>query len=96
VLVEVHDDRELSRAVDAGARVVGVNNRNLRTLDVSLDVSDRLIARMPSGVVAIAESGLKSRDDLTRLRAAGYHGFLIGEQLMSAPDPGEALSALIR
>jgi indole-3-glycerol phosphate synthase len=93
-LVEVHDERELDRAVAAGADLIGVNNRNLRTLDVDLDASDRLADRMPKNVVRIAESGLRSRHDLDRLIARGYHAFLIGERLMTTADPGAALSAL--
>jgi indole-3-glycerol phosphate synthase len=94
-LVEVHDEEELQRAGDAGARVIGVNNRNLRTLAVDVDASYRLVARMPRGVVAVSESGLQSRDDLERLSAAGYHAFLIGERFMTDPDPADALMALI-
>lgn len=95
-LVEVHDDEELRRAVDAGARVVGVNNRNLRTLAVDVDASYRLAAMMPKGVVAVSESGLKTRDDLEKLTAAGYQAFLIGERFMTDPDPAGAIAGLIR
>jgi len=94
-LVEVHDDTELTRAVDSGARVIGVNNRNLRTLAVDITASDRLAARMPHGVIAVSESGLKSRDELDRLAAAGYHAFLIGERFMTDPDPARAVRELI-
>ena len=94
-LVEVHDEHELAIAVDAGARIVGVNNRNLRTLAVDLDASERLIARMPADVVAISESGLKTAADVTRLRELGYRAFLIGERLMTADDPGAALAQLL-
>jgi len=93
-LVEVHDDEELTRALDAGARLIGVNNRNLRTLQVDVDASARLAARMPSGVVGISESGLRSREDLTALAAMGYRAFLIGERFMTAPDPAAALAEL--
>jgi indole-3-glycerol phosphate synthase len=95
-LVEVHDDDELTRAVDAGARIVGVNNRNLRTLEVEFRASEGLIARMPRDVVAVSESGLKTAGDLLRLRALGYRGFLVGERFMTADDPGEALRALLQ
>jgi indole-3-glycerol phosphate synthase len=95
VLVEVHDERELETAVDAGADLIGVNNRNLRTLEVSVDASFRLARLMPPDVVAVAESGLKTVDDLDRLHAAGYHAFLVGERLMTAPDPGGALRSLV-
>ena len=93
-LVEVHDDEELSRAVDCGARLVGVNNRNLRTLAVDVDASDRLAARMPSSVVGVSESGLQTRADLERLAAAGYKAFLIGERFMTAPQPAQAIQEL--
>ena len=94
-LVEVHDLRELETALDAGARIVGVNNRNLRTLTVDLEASRTLIAEIPESVVAVAESGLRSSDDLTALRRAGYDAFLMGERLMTEPDPGAALRAIL-
>jgi indole-3-glycerol phosphate synthase len=94
-LVEVHDQAELARALGAGARVVGVNNRDLRTLEVNLRTSERLAERIPDDVVAVAESGVRSGHDLRRLAAVGFDACLVGEQLMSSPDPGAALSALI-
>ena len=94
-LVEVHDAEELARALDAGARLVGVNNRNLRTLDVDVRTSEALIARMPEEIVAVSESGLRDADDLRRLRGLGYRAFLIGERFMSAVDPGKMLKALL-
>lgn len=94
-LVEVHDVRELDRAMAAGADIVGVNNRNLRTLEVDTKASDEVAKRLPPGVMAVSESGLRTREDLSRLRDAGYHAFLIGEHFMSAPDPGEALGHLL-
>ena len=94
-LVEVHDEEELARAIDSGARIIGVNNRNLRTLQVDLDASHRLAARMPSGVIAVSESGLQSRDDLEHLVAAGYRAFLIGERFMTDVDPARAIGELI-
>jgi indole-3-glycerol phosphate synthase len=95
VLVEVHDDDELSRAIDAGAAVIGVNNRNLRTLSVDVDASFRLAARMPASVLAVSESGLQSRGDLERLTAAGYRAFLIGERFMTDSNPAAAIAALV-
>ena len=95
VLVEVHDASELAIAIDAGALLIGVNNRNLRTLAVNLDASEELVARIPRQIVAVSESGLKTGDDLVRLRACGYRAFLIGERLMGEPDPGAALGALL-
>lgn len=94
-LVEVHDEDDVARAVDAGARVVGVNNRNLRTLDVDVETSERLISAIPKGVVAVSESGLRTRDDLGRLRGLGYRAFLVGERFMTAKHPGEALARLL-
>ena len=94
-LVEVHDDEELARAVDAGARLIGVNNRNLRTLAVDVDASYRLAARMPPDVLAVSESGLQSRADLEKLAAAGYRAFLIGERFMTDPDPARAIQELV-
>jgi indole-3-glycerol phosphate synthase len=94
-LVEVHDEEELTRAVDAGARIIGVNNRNLRTLSVDVDASHRLAARIPPGVIAVSESGLQSRLDLEALAAAGYRAFLIGERFMTDPDPAAAIADLI-
>jgi len=94
-LVEVHDETELARAIDSGARVIGVNNRNLRTLTVDIEASDRLAARIPRGVTGVSESGLKSRDELDRLAAAGYRAFLIGERFMTDPDPVVAIRQLV-
>jgi indole-3-glycerol phosphate synthase len=94
-LVEVHDDEELARAIDVGAGIVGVNNRNLRTLAVDVEASERIIAKIPSHVVAVSESGLKSRKDVNRLRALGYRAFLIGERFMTSPDPGRLLAELL-
>ena len=94
-LVEVHDADEVDRALDAGAEIVGVNNRNLRTLEVDVVASELAAARIPPHVIAVSESGLKSREDLDRMRALGYRAFLIGERFMTAPDPGAALSQLV-
>jgi indole-3-glycerol phosphate synthase len=94
-LVEVHDEEELVRAIDAGARVIGVNNRNLRTLQVDVSASHRLATKIPKELIAVSESGLRSRDDLDRLAEAGYRAFLIGERFMVDPDPAKAIGALI-
>jgi indole-3-glycerol phosphate synthase len=94
-LVEVHDGAELQRALAADARIIGVNNRNLRTLEVSLDVSLAMVGDIPEDVVAVAESGLRTGGDLARLARAGYDAFLIGESLMSTGDPGAALDSLL-
>jgi indole-3-glycerol phosphate synthase len=95
VLVEVHDAAELAIAIDAGARVIGVNNRNLRTLQVGVHASEALIAQVPSEVIAVSESGLKSAADLRRLKALGYRAFLVGERFMVAADPGSILRDLL-
>lgn len=94
-LVEVHSEEELAVALDAGAEIVGVNNRNLRTLQVDVRASETLIARMPKDVVAVSESGLKTAADLDRLAALGYHAFLMGERFMTDADPGAALARLL-
>jgi indole-3-glycerol phosphate synthase len=94
-LIEVHDETELAIAIDAGARIVGVNNRNLRTLEVDVHASEALIARMPAEILAISESGLKTSEDLLLLRNLGYRAFLIGERLMTAADPGSQLKQLL-
>jgi indole-3-glycerol phosphate synthase len=93
-LVEVHDAGELRTAVDAGASVIGVNSRNLRTLGVEPGVHDALAALMPKGLVTVAESGLRETTDLERLSRAGYDAFLVGERLIAQADPGAALVAL--
>ena len=94
-LVEVHDGPELDRGLAAGAQIIGVNNRNLRTLEVDLEASHRLIEQIPASVIAVAESGLRTSDDLVTLRRGGYDAFLIGETLMTQPNPGHALRTLL-
>jgi indole-3-glycerol phosphate synthase len=94
-LVEVHDAGEVRRAVDAGAELIGVNSRNLRTLEVSGDVFTAVAGHIPAHVTAVAESGLKSGDDLRRLHALRYDAFLVGERFMTAPEPATALKELI-
>jgi indole-3-glycerol phosphate synthase len=94
-LVEVHDDEELSRAIDSGARIIGVNNRNLRTLVVDVAALRRLGARIPADVVGVSESGLTSRADLEELAGQGYRAFLIGERFMTAADPAKAIAELL-
>jgi len=96
VLVEVHDRGELDRALAAGARIVGVNNRDLRTMTVDLETALSLASAIPDDVVAVAESGIRGPEDIVRLRDAGYDAFLIGEHLMVQDDPAAALEALIR
>ena len=95
-LVEVHDGYELTAAVASGARVIGVNNRDLRTFQVSLDTALRLAERMPKGAIKVAESGIHTPDDIRRLRQAGFDAFLVGEHLMRSGDPAEALRALLQ
>jgi indole-3-glycerol phosphate synthase len=94
-LVEVHTSEELRRVLNAGARIIGVNNRDLRTFRVSLNTSERLIAEAPRDRILISESGLQSADSLLRLRKLGFRGFLIGEALMREQDPETALRDLI-
>ena len=95
-LVEVHTAEELSVALGAGARIVGVNNRDLHTLEVRVETSLDLIAAIPDDCIAVSESGLRSADDLVRLSGAGFDAFLIGEHLMREADPAAALSRLLR
>jgi indole-3-glycerol phosphate synthase len=90
----VHDRVELDRALEAGARIVGVNSRNLRTLKVDLDILETLAPLVPATVVAVAESGIRTRADIDRLSAAGYRAFLVGERLIAQPDAGLALREL--
>jgi indole-3-glycerol phosphate synthase len=93
-LVEVHDRDELLRALHAGARIVGVNSRNLRTLQVDLGAVERLSVDIPDEVIAVGESGIRSGEDIRRLSALGYDAFLVGEQLITQEDPGDALRGL--
>lgn len=95
VVVEVHDREELARAIGVGADTIGVNNRNLRTLEVSLTASQILIEAIPGESLAVAESGLRTRSDVLSLRRAGYDAFLIGESFMTRPDPGASLRELL-
>ena len=93
-LIEVHTSEELRRALNSGARIIGVNNRDLKTFQVSLNTSERLIAEVPRDRILISESGLHA-DSLLRLRKVGFRGFLVGELLMRAPDPETALRNLV-
>jgi len=95
VLCEVHDEAELQRALNAGCDLIGVNTRDLRTFKVDPETAFRLAEKLPKNVVRVAESGIRSGDDIARLRAAGYQAFLIGETLMRAERPGEALRELV-
>jgi indole-3-glycerol phosphate synthase len=95
-LIEVHTGEEMQRAIACGASLIGVNNRNLHTFEVSLDNSLSLAKEAPPGALLISESGLNNSSDLARLRAAGYQGFLIGESLMRSKDPEAALHDLMR
>ena len=95
VLCEVHDGEELRRALDAGCELIGVNTRDLRTFNVDLGTAFRLAEKFPAGVVRVAESGIHSSADVEKLRMAGYHAFLVGESLMRASSPGEALRELM-
>jgi indole-3-glycerol phosphate synthase len=94
-LIEIHNESELQQALDCGATLIGVNNRDLRTFEVSLDISLNLAAILPQNVLAVAESGIRTADDVRRLSDVGYRGFLVGEQLMRSPSPGRALAELL-
>jgi indole-3-glycerol phosphate synthase len=94
VLVEVHDGAELDRALRLKTLLVGINNRNLRTFEVTLQTTLDLLARVPADRLLVTESGILGQPDVLRMRAAGVHAFLVGEAFMRAPDPGVALAAL--
>jgi indole-3-glycerol phosphate synthase len=94
-LVEVHDERELDAAVAAGATLVGVNHRDLRTFSIDMSLTERIAQRVPASVVLVAESGIRTAADVRRLADAGAHAILVGEQLMRAPSPGAALRELV-
>ena len=94
VLVEVHNAAELEVALELSTPLIGVNNRNLRTFEVSLQTTLNLLARIPAGRVVVTESGILTPDDVARMRAHAVHAFLVGEAFMRVPDPGEGLRAL--
>ena len=95
VLVEVHDKEELALALECGATIIGVNNRNLATLEVDLAVAEQLIPTIPTDRVRVAESGIQEADDSQRMARAGADAVLVGTRLMKAPSPGDALQALL-
>jgi indole-3-glycerol phosphate synthase len=94
-LVEVHSREELTRAIDAGARIIGVNNRDLRTFEVNLETSLELVSSIPDTCVAVSESGIRERAHLKTLRVAGFDAFLVGEHLMTMPEPAAGLRDLL-
>jgi indole-3-glycerol phosphate synthase len=95
-VVEVHDEAELARAIAGGARIIGVNNRNLRDFSVDLGASERLAREIPSGVIRVAESGIKTPADVDRLRASGFDAFLVGESLLRQNDRAAAVRHLVQ
>ena len=96
VLVEVHDDHELDRALRLATPLIGINNRNLRTFETSLDTTLSMLPRVPGERLVVSESGIHAAADVQRLRGAGVNAFLVGEAFMRAPDPGAALASLVR
>ena len=94
-LVEVHSLSELKRAVKIGAKIIGVNNRDLKTFDVRLETSLELVQEIPDECIAVSESGIRTHGDLERLRGAGFDAFLVGEHLMTMPEPSAGLRALL-
>ena len=94
-LVEIHDREELDKVMCYGVRLLGINNRNLRTFETRLETSLELAKDLPQSLTLVSESGIRTREDIDRLRSAGFHAFLIGEELMRADDEGAALKALV-
>src|SRR6266513_279473 len=94
-LFEVHSEKELESAVAAGAQLIGINNRDLKTFEVSLSTTERLAPLVPAGMLAVCESGIDSTDHIRRVERLGVHAFLIGEALMRAPAPGKKLAKLL-
>ena len=94
VLIEVHDEAELQRALRVANRLIGINNRNLRTFEVRLDTTLRMLEQVPADRLLITESGIHSREDVALMRSHGVHAFLVGESFMRAADPGEKLQEL--
>jgi indole-3-glycerol phosphate synthase len=94
-LIEVHDDRELDIALEAGARMIGVNNRDLRDFSVALETSERLVQRIPANIIRVSESGIRTRGDVDRLLRAGFDGFLVGESLLRQDDREAAVRELV-
>jgi len=94
-VVEVHTSEELSRAIEAGSKIIGINNRNLKTLDVRIETSWELIEQVPDECIAVSESGIRTPGEVAKLRAAGFDAFLVGTSLMLAPDPAAALAELL-
>ena len=94
-VVEVHTSEELSRAIEAGSKIIGINNRNLKTLDVRIETSWELIEQIPDECIAVSESGIRTPGEVAKLRAAGFDAFLVGTSLMLAPDPAAALAELL-
>lgn len=94
-LVEAHSEEELKRTVDAGAKIIGINNRDLKSFDVRLETSRELVELIPEECIAVSESGIRTHADLLRLREAGFDAFLIGEHLMTKPDPAATLAGIL-
>ncbi len=94
-LVEVHGEAELDKALESGAELVGINNRDLRTFEVSLETTVRLRPKVPEGVPVVAESGIQTREDVARLAGAGVDAMLVGEALMMAEDPARKIGELL-
>lgn len=94
-LVEAHSEEELKRAIEAGATIIGINNRDLKSFDVRLETSLELVELLPEECIAVSESGIRTHTDLLRLREAGFNAFLIGEHLMTKPDPAATLAGIL-
>ena len=94
-LVEVHNEKELDIAINAGADIIGINNRNLRTFDTDLSVTEYLCSQIPDGIIVVSESGIQTPDDVKRVKDAGAHAILVGEALIKSDNPGDKLRELV-
>lgn len=95
-VVEIHDETELTSALEAGAEIIGINNRDLKTFQVSLTTTEKLAPQIPEGTLVICESGIDQPEQIKQVETWGIHNFLIGESLMRAPSPGKKLQELLR
>ena len=94
VLIEVHDEEEVERALEIGPNLIGINNRDLETFEVNLETTERLVEEIPREILTVSESGIKSSEDVKKIMSSGVNAFLVGEAFMRAEDPGKELKNL--